>query len=673
MKKLGIITLSQSVGLNYKNDLDKVFENLVDIHTFSFDENEFTSTNYIEKLNSMDALLISTQSQYDIIKNLLNKKYHVIIPELTISKKAYNKLRELSILEEALLVNLSLEMCIETISLIYRLGFTKTKFIPIYPSLNQQFPHIKTAITTGEPEYIPNYVEDSYDLGHRMIDENSIINLCISLGLKEVLNSAYMKNYLNKIVSNKTNVDFLLNKSSSIKTQLDGLLNIMDKGVIYVNHINIIESSNGMAAKLLGYSEYDILGKSIEQVIPEFIMPKEDNADILIDYRNRHLSISTKVLFNNENEFDGIYLILEDFQDREKSQNKLRLQLRKKGHIAKYNIDNIIGNNKYILEVKSIIKKISNSNSSVLITGESGTGKEVIAQAIHNLSHLNNQQFVAINCAALNPALLESELFGYESGAFTGASAKGKEGIFELAHGGTLFLDEIGEIPLQTQVKLLRVIQEKEVMRVGGTDLIQVNPRIIAATNKNLEKLMMDGKFRRDLYYRLNVIPINVPPLRKRSDDILLLLNHFMKEYNARYIFSKDCIRYLINYNWDGNIRELINCVEYLNILDKEIVEIEDLPYHMHLNSTEKDTSLKSNIKLTNEQKIVLEIMYKAYLEKKKLGRRTISEKAYDYKYQLSESDVKRILKELEDKDYIIIKRGRGGSTISKKGIELFE
>ncbi len=222
-----------------------------------------------------------------------------------------------------------------------------------------------------------------------------------------------------------------------------------------------------------------------------------------------------------------------------------------------------------MIELKNRIKKIASSSSTVLITGESGTGKEVIARAIHCESDKNTNPFIAINCGAIPDALLESELFGYVRGAFSGADPNGRVGKFELANNGIIFLDEIGDMPLYLQVKILRVLQERKLVRIGSNHLIDLDIRVIAATNKDLKKLIKENKFREDLYYRLNVIPLNIPPLRERKEDIELLMEMLIKKYNklfgkSVYKVDKQCRDILVNYPWYGNVRELENAVEFM-------------------------------------------------------------------------------------------------------------
>lgn len=250
---------------------------------------------------------------------------------------------------------------------------------------------------------------------------------------------------------------------------------------------------------------------------------------------------------------------------------------------AKYYTEDIVGNSQVMIKCKEKIKKIARVNSNVLILGESGVGKELFAHSIHNESQRSDEPFVSINCSAIPENLLESELFGYEEGAFTGARKGGNIGKFQLANGGTIFLDEIGDMPLHMQVKLLRVFQEKEIERIGGKNPTKINIRVICATHKNLEELIRENKFREDLYYRLNVLTLEVPPLRERKEDIPLMIDKFLgvfyKETGIYRSIPDSIIQILKKYEWPGNVRELRNVVERICVNSEEVnVSINDLP-----------------------------------------------------------------------------------------------
>lgn len=254
---------------------------------------------------------------------------------------------------------------------------------------------------------------------------------------------------------------------------------------------------------------------------------------------------------------------------------------------SKYSFNDLIGDSPAFLAAKTLAERISGSNSSVLLIGESGTGKELFAHAIHHRSTRASSPFVAINCSAIPEHLLESELFGYEDGAFTGAKKGGKRGQFELAHKGTLFLDEIGDMPLSMQSKLLRVLQEKEICRVGGQKSIPIDVRIVAATHRDIEKMVVEGQFRQDLYYRLNVIKIDIPPLRERKKDIPAIAQYLLKQLEPRFYrhslkLSPEVMERLAGHSWPGNIRELENVLERsINVLDGKVIQLCHLPLYL--------------------------------------------------------------------------------------------
>ena len=283
----------------------------------------------------------------------------------------------------------------------------------------------------------------------------------------------------------------------------------------------------------------------------------------------------------------------------EKVQLSRELERLKEEVGRKYGIDHIIGKSKQIIDVFKAVSMVAAKKSTVLITGESGTGKELIARAIHYNSDRRSKPFVVVNCAALPDTLIESELFGYEKGAFTNASQK-KVGRFELAHGGTLFLDEIGELNLGTQAKFLRAIEQETFTRLGGTDEIKVDVRVIAASNRDLEQLAKAGEFRPDLFYRLNVVSLFLPPLRERQEDITLLLDHFLRlkaqEHSiAPKSLSPEVVDFFTSYYWPGNIRELENLIERLTILTPhEMIMLRDLP--TGLRSTDQTATLKEDV-----------------------------------------------------------------------------
>ena len=311
--------------------------------------------------------------------------------------------------------------------------------------------------------------------------------------------------------------------------------------------------------------------------------------------------------------------------------------------------DNIIGKSAAMQKVMSLVKKVADARISVLITGETGVGKEVVANAIHNLSSRSDKAFIPVVCSSLSETLLESELFGHEKGAFTNAESLHK-GKFELAHGGTIFLDEIGEINMSVQVKLLRVLQERKFERVGGEEPIEVDVRVLAATNKNLEEEVKAGRFREDLYFRLNGIHIEVPPLRERKDDLPLLLNSFLERYNAengKHItgFDNQARNALYKYDWPGNIRELQHCVESSVVMASgSEITLEDLPPSVSKASGIETISVPVGITLDEAEKIIIQENLAANKGNKSktaetlgIGRKTLHRKLQEYGMETGE------------------------------------
>ena len=324
------------------------------------------------------------------------------------------------------------------------------------------------------------------------------------------------------------------------------------------------------------------------------------------------------------------------------------------------------------------------TDSPVLLMGETGTGKELMAHALHQASRRADGPFIAINVAAMPENLLESELFGYEEGAFTGAKKGGRPGLFEFAHQGTLFLDEVEGMSLSMQVKLLRVLQEGEIMRVGGGSIIRVDVRIVAATNESLEEKIQDGSFRKDLYYRLNALTVEIPPLRKRGDDIFLLLDYFMRKMGGDFTLSEGVKAFLRRHPWPGNIRELQNAVEYFNYLAKPVIGLSDLPPTMTrfvddgsddgegevndnaADDKEADMAYQAAV---DKKQFVLNQLALAWKEGKTAGREKILEAAKKDHISMTQKQVRDLLDELAKEGLIQVGRGRGGSKITEKGL----
>lgn len=393
-----------------------------------------------------------------------------------------------------------------------------------------------------------------------------------------------------------------------ISAQRNSIIQSMTSGLILLNSSGRIVQINNAALAMLNLAYERVIGKSLFDFISFYEQPQNKS----------NLSFLEKESYNEE---VNIYhtggstppvrfnMSVNFVKDHNGNSNGTVLRLNEphvinnlvnhiNGYKSKYTFDSIIGQSPVTLELIESCKRAAQSTSNVLILGESGTGKELLAQSMHNMSPYASGPFVAINCAALPKGLVESELFGYEKGAFTGAGKNGNPGKFELADGGTIFLDEIGDMPLDVQVSLLRVIQTKEIVRVGGKYPKSINVRIIAATNTNLQSAIHHKTFREDLYYRLNVLSIQVPPLSARGNDICLLADYFVKRYSPQrnIAISSDSYHALMNYHWPGNIRQLENVIERaVNIMDTDYILPDHLPSEIFHEEKKLDESVSAN------------------------------------------------------------------------------
>ena len=400
-------------------------------------------------------------------------------------------------------------------------------------------------------------------------------------------NAKDLTNFLGKmadLISNKLKAQIKTEELELEKKKLEILLNSMNKAVVSIDKEGNIDKYNVKFKEIFNMRDDNIDGENIFQLL-DFI--KKPSTNDLKKHKTgvfyyKENSRNLKGIYNVseiavKNKLKGYVIDFIENKDAIKNYNKINKDY-------KITLDNIISESEIMEHTKQKALIASKSNSTVLITGESGTGKELFARAIHNHSDRVDNTFVTVNCAAIPDNLLESELFGYEEGAFTGAKKGGKLGKFEIAHKGTIFLDEIGDMSLHLQGKLLRVLQERELDKIGGKSNILIDVRVIAATNKNLVELVEKGQFREDLYYRLNVIPITLPALRQRKNDIPLLIDYMIKEYAHK--LNKDVIgieddakKTLIDYSWPGNVRELQNVIEYsINMSNSSLLNLDIIP-----------------------------------------------------------------------------------------------
>jgi transcriptional regulator with PAS, ATPase and Fis domain len=353
---------------------------------------------------------------------------------------------------------------------------------------------------------------------------------------------------------------------------LHTILDYTRDGMITVDGDNKITAINPTALRIAHTAKAAAMGQPLAAVLPQIPVGKTESPHSLLTVNGTKIIGNSVPIVVNGKSF-GSVITLQETSKIQQMEAMIRKEIYASGHYAKYTFADVIGTGPKITKTKETAADYAAADSSILILGESGTGKELFAQSIHNASKRTKEPFVAINCAALPAQILESELFGYVGGAFTGASKEGKPGLFEVAHGGTIFLDEVTEMDYANQGRLLRVLQEKTVVRLGSYKVIPVDVRVIAATNKDLESLVQQNDFRIDLFYRLNVLRLDIPPLRERKVDIALYAEKFLQEFSAdsgkAFELTNDAIHYLQEYPWPGNIRELRNLMERLAVICK--------------------------------------------------------------------------------------------------------
>ena len=432
------------------------------------------------------------------------------------------------------------------------------------------------------PLYIEKKLKEIKMQGYNwVVGDNISVKVAKKLGMNALLIKSGKEALMQSILEAERVAEVRkreLEKTKRIKSIID----FAYEGIITVDQKGVIDTFNPQAVKIFEKEAYKIIGKNINKIFPEFDFSKIIKIGQKIEgkiWTVGDIKIVANIIpIKINNEIVRTVVTFQKVSQVQKIEQKIREKLYLKGNVADNTFNDIIGQSQIFRNLKEEAKNYAQIDSPVLLYGETGTGKELFAQAIHNYSPRRNRSFVAFNCAALPESLLESELFGYVGGAFTGAKKEGKMGLFEQAHEGTIFLDEIGEISQNIQARLLRVLQEHKVRRLGDDKVIPIDVRIIASTNKKLIQLLKENKFRDDLYYRINVLNLDIPPLRERKEDISLLVNFFIKKYGYKFKkivegISEEGMQMLGNYDWPGNIRQLENIIERLVVrTDKNFI-----------------------------------------------------------------------------------------------------
>lgn len=681
IKRIAVITLTYNASIFYSSQIKSLFGDLVSIKTYNGMDGS------VKNIDKADVYVVST----DAFKSISDyEKYMPInVPKVEISvnftKNSIETLMNMPKNTCAYFVNLSEVMVRESISRLSQLGVNHINFIPYFPGI-KKVKNCELAVTVGEKQFVPSGVKTVIDLGHRVLDSSTIVELALRLKLDYLLESENFKEYFNSIAASNYSFNQLFGRSLNMESQFEILMETIDAGIIGVNGENIVFACNSKAVEITGISKEKVIESPADlyfQFLP-FNECKRTRKKIikLIQFKGVDINVTVAPVLRRD-EYIGAFAIIQRFTEEESKQHNLRIQLLNKGHKAKYTFDDINGKSEAIKKACAIARKMSKNNSAILITGESGTGKELFAHAIHNESNRNMYPFIAINCAAMPDNLLESELFGYEEGSFTGARKGGKLGLFEFAHKGSIFLDEVESMSPALQIKLLRVIQEGEIMRVGGNKIISVDVRIIAASNESLEDLVSKGVFRSDLYYRLNTLPIEIPPLRERGKDIMLLFENIKNNLGGNFVLSPQVENAFMSHNWKGNVRELHNYIEYLTYLEKEYIDYADLPPSFHKGLTNwKSENDSNNLDVNLLKKLagnklddyifVLKMLYEGYVAQKNMGRLSIADKAQASGHYLTQQEIRSILYDLNNLGLIKMSHGRGGSKINEKGIKVY-
>lgn len=508
MKTIAVVAVHKDFAEFIKADLEKYFSSYAEIRAYA--EEEIDSMEEIpEEFVVMSALTVFRKVQPKMKEHALTQ-----VISFAVSRDNLAKLSQVPTDQKVLMVNVDYKMCMQVIAQIYELGYRDFDFVPYYGEEESRDKSIKTAVTPDEMAMMPKDMERIIDIGGRPIDINCIVELANKMGIEDIFDSPQAKAARKRFATASFGIDRVLSDTKDKNEQIKTLVELIQDGIILTDSAGTVLLSNKKARSIL---KTEIDGFNADELLPDLPITVEaettSNKVVVVDGKDIVVDVSPII---SDDRYTGNIITLKSFEETEEKQHGIRAQIARAGHGARYTFGDIVGLSSQIQECVKVAVRMAKSDSSVLIMGESGTGKEVFAQSIHNGSDRSKRNFVALNCAAIPEHLLESELFGYEEGAFTGARKGGKIGYFELAHQGTIFLDEIGEMPLTLQSKLLRVLEEKTVTRIGASKLIDVDVRIIAATNKNLLELVEAKEFREDLYYRINVLPLYIPPLRER-------------------------------------------------------------------------------------------------------------------------------------------------------------
>ncbi|WPC44603.1 sigma-54 interaction domain-containing protein [Clostridium sp. JS66] len=667
MKTIGIVTNNKSSVASFiRKNLEDIFKSTIIINNYYISD---LKDDYIIKDDVV--LFMTKEKSFQCEKNVLNKE-NIIVIERTLKGSEIYKIFTLPKNTKVLVVNDDRETTMEMASSLHHIGVNDLELIPYEEDKNYE--DIKIAITPDEEEHVPDCINTIINVGNRHIDMSTFLKIMNKLNIEDKNVSERLIKYSDNLINLNAGIKDSYKELFVKKEELDMVLNISKEGVLLINNEETIIFCNNAFKNIFDIYE-DIKGKKMTSVLDTNITEAfrcENLKDEILEFKDKKINANKQVV-QSLSENIGFCFNLQEVTYIKQLEQNLSKKLRNKGLVAKYNFDYIKTCSISMKECINLARKIASSDLTVLIIGESGTGKELLAQSIHNASPRAKQPFVAINCAALPENLLESEFFGYEGGSFTGALKEGKIGLFEQANNGTIFLDEIGDMPLSLQARILRVLQERQVMRIGSQSVIDINVRVISATNRKLMEMVDHGKFREDLFYRLNVLPINIPPLRERKDDIISTMEDFITRKELK--ISDEVKNVLLNYRWPGNVRELQNVSAYIELMSDSTVNLENLPFYIlnkNMDFEREFQMINSKCNLNSAVQIIKIVEEKNHLNEG-VGRKNIEAILKERYISVTEAEVRRILTILNGLNLITSSVGRKGSEITVKGKKFIE
>ncbi|MFB7138775.1 sigma-54 interaction domain-containing protein [Gottfriedia sp. NPDC056225] len=670
---LTLITGSVKTKQALYSQLSHLLGDYLSIKSYSIEEGfDFELKDDIILYSSNEAKIESEKMSHIHAKN-------VVVGKRTPNHENLDKLLRITRETKVLVVNDDYNSTIELIQSLYQLGINHLDYFP-YKLDQVYYPDINIAISPGEIHLCPHHINEVIDIGVRLFDMTTILQIVEYSHLDKAIASLISEKYIRNIIELQRKLILAEHGTKKVNEHIQNVVDAVDDGILAIDKFSTITVFNDRLAALYQISTENAVGKKIDQIISqqiikEFILNGEEESKF---FTINNVDIVIYRFFIKEE--DRVVATFKSVNQAVEIEKTAQREFRNQGFYARYDFDDIIGEHQSIVKCMAIAKKLAVAEHPILIQGETGTGKELFAHSIHQHSPRKNGPFLAVNCSAFTESLLESELFGYEEGTFTGAKKGGKKGLFEMADGGTIFLDEIGDISLNVQSHLLRVLQEQEIRRIGGRKIIPINVRVIAATNKNIQQKISEGAFRTDLFYRLNVLSLFIPPLRLRRSDIPLLTKHFITKSGKWIPMQNDVLEDLMLRDWFGNIRELKGMIDYmLTVCDGHIVSKNDFPHHI-VSDFKKSTDLETNVFKMPTSILELKehiIILKAIKQYNDLGksasREFISNSSKKSGTFLTTQQIRLRLDHLESVGFITKGRGRAGTKITTDGVDYLQ